>query len=76
MKNLVEWFPEDVVSRKREEIQKLLLRLLEKNNVNIESLNLPKLSFSSSQAESETQVRTITYIPNIPAWYRLMCEVT
>jgi hypothetical protein len=61
MKNLVEWFPEDVVSRKREEIQKLLLKLLERNNVNIESLNLPKLSFSSSRAESETQVRSITH---------------
>jgi hypothetical protein len=57
MKNLVEWFSEDVVSRKREEIQKLLLRLLERNNVNIESLNLPKLSFTCSQFESETQVR-------------------
>jgi hypothetical protein len=60
MKNLVEWFSEDVVSRKREEIQKLLLRLLERNNVNIESLNLPKLSFSSNQTESETQVRSVT----------------
>jgi hypothetical protein len=56
MKNLVNWFSEDVVNRKREEIQKLLLRLLEKSNVNIESLNLPKLSFSSNQSESETQV--------------------
>ncbi|PNF29866.1 hypothetical protein B7P43_G09538 [Cryptotermes secundus] len=55
MKNLVEWFSEDVVSRKREEIQKLLLRLLERNNVNIESLNLPKLSFSCGQTVSETQ---------------------
>jgi len=56
MKNLVDWFSEDVVNRKREEIQKLLLRLLEKNNVTIESLNLPKLVFSSNQSESEAQV--------------------
>ena len=56
MKNLVNWFPEDVVNRKREEIQKLLLRLLEKSNVNVKSLNLPKLSFSSNHSESETQV--------------------
>jgi hypothetical protein len=56
MKNLVDWFSEDVVNRKREEIQKLLLRLLEQNNVNIESLNLPKLSFSSNHSESESQV--------------------
>lgn len=56
MKNLVNWFSEDVVNRKREEIQKLLLRLLEKSNVNIESLNLPKLSFSCNHSESETQV--------------------
>jgi hypothetical protein len=56
MKNLVDWFSEDVVNRKREEIQKLLLRLLEQNNVNIESLNLPKLSFSSNPSESESQV--------------------
>jgi hypothetical protein len=62
MKNLVEWFSEDVVSRKREEIQKLLLRLLEKNNVNIESLNLPKLSFSCCQSKSEMQVRSVTHL--------------
>ncbi|KAJ9576151.1 hypothetical protein L9F63_006973, partial [Diploptera punctata] len=55
MKNLVNWFSEELVSRKREEIQKLLLRLLEKNNVDIESLNLPKLVFSSSQMEAERQ---------------------
>jgi hypothetical protein len=62
MKNLVNWFTEDVVNRKREEIQKLLLRLLEKSNVNIESLNLPKLSFSSSQSESEPQVRSAAHL--------------
>jgi hypothetical protein len=56
MKNLVDWFSEDVVNRKREEIQKLLLTLLEKNNVNIESLNLPKLSFCGNHSESESQV--------------------
>ena len=56
MKNLVNWFSEELVSRKREEIQKLLLRLLEKNNVDIESLNLPKLVFSGSQSEAEPQV--------------------
>jgi hypothetical protein len=62
MKNLVNWFSEDVVNRKREEIQKLLLRLLEKSNVNIESLNLPKLSFSSNQSESETQVCSTAHL--------------
>lgn len=56
MKNLVEWFSEDVVNRKREEIQQLLLRLLVQNNVDIESLNLPKLSFSGNHSESESQV--------------------
>ncbi|PSN57920.1 hypothetical protein C0J52_00233 [Blattella germanica] len=55
LKNLVTWFSEELVSGKREEIQKLLLRLLEKNNVDIESLNLPKLSFSGNQSGSETQ---------------------
>jgi hypothetical protein len=62
MRNLVNWFSEDVVNRKREEIQKLLLRLLEKNNVNIESLNLPKLSFACNHSESETQVCSTVHL--------------
>lgn len=62
MKNLVNWFSEDVVNRKREDIQKLLLRLLEKSNVNIESLNLPKLTFSGNHSESETQVCSIAHL--------------
>lgn len=62
MKNLVNWFTEDVVNRKREDIQKLLLRLLEKSNVNIESLNLPKLTFSGNHSESETQVCSTVHL--------------
>jgi len=62
MKNLVNWFSEDVVNRKREDIQKLLLRLLEKSNVNIESLNLPKLTFSGNHSESETQVCSTVHL--------------
>jgi hypothetical protein len=62
MKNLVNWFTEDVVNRKREDIQKLLLRLLEKSNVNIESLNLPKLTFSGNHCESETQVCSTVHL--------------
>lgn len=49
------WFSEDVVNRKWEEIQKLLLIVLEKNNVNIKSLKLPKRSFSCKHSESETE---------------------
>ena len=62
MKNLVNWFSEDVVNRKREDIQKLLLRLLEKSNVNVESLNLPKLTFSGNHSESETQVCSTVHL--------------
>lgn len=62
MKNLVNWFSEDVVNRKREDIQKLLLRLLEKSNVNIESLNLPKLTFCGNHSESETQVCSTVHL--------------
>ncbi|XP_066991207.2 uncharacterized protein [Anabrus simplex] len=51
MKILANWFSEDVVNHKREEIQKLLLDLMEKNNVDVENLNLPKLTFSNSQPE-------------------------
>lgn len=54
MKKLADWFPEEVVSRKREDIQKLLLDLMQKYNVDIDSLNLPKLSFSSSKQNSDS----------------------
>nr|CAD7258894.1 unnamed protein product [Timema shepardi] len=40
------WFPQELVNHKREDICQLLHRLMEENNVDIDSLDLPNLYFS------------------------------
>nr|CAD7441702.1 unnamed protein product [Timema bartmani] len=43
------WFPQELVNHKREDICQLLHRLMEENNVDIDSLDLPDLYFSVSK---------------------------
>lgn len=43
IKSLMNWFPQDVVTRKREEISNLIKQLMEKQNV--KDVELPKLEF-------------------------------
>nr|CAD7424240.1 unnamed protein product [Timema monikensis] len=49
IKTLNNWFPQELVNHKREDICQLLHRLMEENNVDIDSLDLPDLYFSVSK---------------------------
>lgn len=46
IKSLRNWFDPDIVGRKRYEIQQLLLRLMEEQNIDVSSLKLPSLNLS------------------------------
>ncbi|CAL4077566.1 unnamed protein product [Meganyctiphanes norvegica] len=51
IRNLVEWFPQEVVRGKREAIAKLIKSLMELHNINHESIELPDISFASPQED-------------------------
>lgn len=48
IKSHINWFPQDVVSRKREDISNIIKKLMEKQNV--KDVELPKLEFQSIDA--------------------------
>lgn len=56
IKQLVDWFQADIVSRKRYEIQQLLHRLMEEQNIDIEALNLPVLSLKPGGYSDENEM--------------------
>lgn len=56
IKQLVDWFQADIVSRKRYEIQQLLLRLMVEQNIDIEALNLPVLSLKPGGYSDENDM--------------------
>jgi hypothetical protein len=71
----VNWFSEDVVSGKWQEIQKLLLILLENINVNIKSLKEPKRLFTCKHSESETEGRsTVRLVAEL--LFKILCNCT
>ncbi|XP_066995952.2 sentrin-specific protease 6-like [Anabrus simplex] len=85
IKTLNSWFSEDVINHKREEIQKLLLDLMEKNKVDVEKLNLPKLTFSkyhpeesndSSQSNGENESMYTERASEFPVTVNKMCSTT
>lgn len=51
IKHLIDWFTTELVSGKREEIQRILHSLMERNNLNIDELNLPQLVFGSKSID-------------------------
>ncbi|KAK9498499.1 hypothetical protein O3M35_003121 [Rhynocoris fuscipes] len=55
IKELKDWFTPDIVSRKRYEIQQLLHRLMEEQNVDIARLNLPNLGLHPDGTTSHLQ---------------------
>ncbi|KAJ8897828.1 hypothetical protein PR048_003181 [Dryococelus australis] len=53
IQSLEDWFPEEIVNHKRQDICMILHKLMEENNVDFDELDLPQLLFYQSPAENE-----------------------